>query len=466
MPVPQIRILVGDSVERLAELPDNSIDSVVCDPPYGLGKEPPIEEVLTAWLAGQEYQAKGSGFMNKKWDAYVPGPAIWRQCFRVLKPGGHLLAFFGTRTFGPGEMAIRLAGFEIRDLLAWLYGSGFPKSKRIDAAIDQHLDPGEPRGQAIPMASTVTPGGVPLVGHQVEPYQARTPEGEDWAGWGSALKPALEPIAFARKPLEGTLAQNVLKWGTGGINVDGCRIAAGDPWKGRDSNGLAATKFFSEGERPVKYLEPHPEGRWPANVAHDGSDEVLEGFPDSKGCHGGGRCLGDVSNGNTYKLPQRGDRVKRVAGDPGNGSAARFFYTAKASKADRDAGLEHFRTIPPGEKAGGRKEGSAGLNNPRAGTHAPGANSHPTVKPTALMRWLVRLVTPPGGVALDPFMGSGSTGCAAMLEGVDFVGCELDPEYAQTAEARIRRAGPHAEVQESEAPPPPEPKSGSQTYLF
>lgn len=369
------RILVGDSLERLAELPENSVDSVATDSPYGLK------------------------FMGKSWDAEVPKTQLWSAVLRVLKPGGYLLSSFGTRTYHRGVVAIEDAGFEIRDMVAWLHGQGMPKSKSIAMVVDQHLDPKEPRGRAIPVASGQQPNGDPLTGTPVPPYEPRTPEGERWNGWGTGLSPGLEPIVLARKPLIGTIPVNVLEHGTGGINIDASRV----------------------GER------------WPANVAHDGSQMVLELFPETAGkrpTKGDGRSCD--TNGNGWGMSRVGSDLHDAGG-----SAARYFYCAKPSGAERDAGLGG-EELTGGERAGGRAEGSAGLANPRAGTRARGFNDHNTVKPIALMRWMVRLVTPPGGTVLDPFMGSGTTGIAAHLEGFDFIGCELDPHHAATAELRIR----------------------------
>lgn len=414
-----IRILVGDSLERLAELPENSIDSIVCDPPYGLK------------------------FMGKRWDADVPTVALWTAVLRVLKPGGHLLATFGTRTYHRGVVAVEDAGFEIRDMVAWLHGQGMPKSKSLAMVIDQHLDPVEPRGRAIPVASGAQPNGDPLTGNPVEPYDPRTADGEDWDGWGTGLSPGLEPIVLARKPLIGTIPVNVLKHGTGGINIDACRIPTDDSWQPsthqpNDSIGTFKTK--------TRTTCQHSEGRWPANVCHDGSQAVLDLFPQtqpkrpSKG--DGRRC---DTKGNGWGMKRTGTDLR----DDG-GSAARYFYCAKPSGSERDAGLGG-EAYTAGERAGGRAEGSAGLANPRAGTRAEGLCDHPTVKPIALMRWMVRLVTPAGGTVLDPFMGSGSTGIAAHLEGFDFIGCELDPHHAATAELRIRHYAGDTEI-DSEAP--------------
>jgi site-specific DNA-methyltransferase (adenine-specific) len=322
-------IYTGDCLDVLRTLPADFVDAIVTDPPYGLS------------------------FMGKKWDYDVPSEAIWRECLRVLKPGGHLLAFAGTRT--QHRMAVRIedAGFEIRDMIAWVYGSGFPKSHNLK---------------------------------------------EDWQGWGTALKPALEPITVARKPLIGTVAENVLAHGTGALNVDGCRVgsAVGDePLRWEHGRGMG---FHGAKNRGPCQLLTSP-GRWPANLIHDGSEEVVG-------------LLND---------------------------AARFFYCAKASKADRDEGCEGMELVTHQSGMGGAMPVDDD-GNARDRFKAQSRNHHPTVKPTDLMRYLCRLVTPPGGTVLDPFMGSGSTGKAAMLEGFDFIGIERDPEYVKIAEARIGAA--------------------------
>lgn len=394
------QLIHGDCLEVLKGIPDDSVDSIVTDPPYGLS------------------------FMGKKWDYDVPDQAVWEECLRVLKPGGHLLAFAGTRT--QHRMAVRIedAGFEIRDMIAWVYGSGFPKSMDVSKAIDkmdaaharrarqlrftewvrstgltsaeinritgtdmgshyttaasqpcvatrEHIEKLRPHfGVEVPewveqlvdertvesenfkrrevlrvvtgMDTTIQRPGIPLQDSSAKreyPITApATDAARQWQGWGTALKPALEPITVARKPFKGTVAANVLEWGTGAINIDGCRVEGGE------SDGITTS------------------GRWPANLIHDGSDEPTELL----------------------------------------GAASRFFYCAKASKKDRGEG-----------------------------------NTHPTVKPTDLMAYLCRLVTPPGGVVLDPFMGSGSTGKAAVREGFLFIGIEMDAEYLAIAEARI-----------------------------
>lgn len=375
-------------------LANNSIDAVVTDPPYGLSKQPDMNEVLHHWLNGDDYVHTGGGFMGKTWDSFVPGPSVWKEVFRVLKPGGHLLAFFGTRTYDLGTLAIRLAGFEIRDQIDWVYGSGFPKSLDVSKATDN----------------------------------------EQWQGWGTALKPAHEPICVARKPLTGTVAENILQFGTGGMNIDGCRTELNGDFKS-SANGRPSITGLSDNYDPSTANQPDTQGRWPANLIHDGSDEVVNLFPAKAGAAAPvkGTEQSEVTNGIYGKF---NDRV------PGQfysdtGSAARFFYCAKASKSDRDEGV--MLAMVTGAEMTGREPDTDGLNSPRAGAgRTSGArNNHPTVKPTALMQWLVRLVTPPGGKVLDPFAGSGSTGKACAIEGFEFIGFEMDPHYCEIAKQRI-----------------------------
>jgi len=350
-----INLMHGDCLEVLRTLPDNSVDSVVTDPPYGLS------------------------FMGKKWDYDVPASEVWAECLRVLKPGGHLLAFAGTRT--QHRMAVRIedAGFEIRDMIAWVYGSGFPKSLDVSKAIDKAA--GHTR------ATDYEPN-----------YANATEAARQWQGWGTSLKPALEPITVARKPLsEGTVAANVLAHGTGALNIDGCRVGTEGGTR-RDGKADKPNHAGWENMKGHGIAELNA-GRWPANLIHSGEDDAIAGL----------------------------------------GEAARYFYCAKASKRDRDEGLEGFE-----EKRTGGMQATAdgtmltGSGNERTTSRA---NIHPTVKPTDLMRYLCRLVTPPGGVVLDPFMGSGSTGKAAALEGFQFIGIERDAEYFEIAKARIENAG-------------------------
>jgi len=386
----QAEVLVGDCIEKMRTLADSSVDSIVTDPPYELG------------------------FMGKSWDA--SGVAfrvdVWREALRVLKPGGHLLAFSGSRTYHRMAVAIEDAGFEIRDQIMWVYGSGFPKSHDVSKAIDAAA--GAVRqvvGITIKGAQSVSTGRYGSWGEGITPTAPATPEAERWSGWGTALKPAHEPIVVARKPLVGTVAQNVLAHGTGALNIDGCRVGteggtakAGLPSYVQGISLKGSLDGSLNGGGPVSI----DAGRWPANLIHDGSEEVVGLFPGDEGA-----------------------------------SAARFFYSPKASKADRDEGL---------------RDGGIGALRDGGRPSEARRNIHPTVKPSDLMRYLCRLVTPLGGLVLDPFTGSGSTGKGAVLEGFRFLGIELSPEYAAIARARIRHAVGHVapepvtEVQASEAP--------------
>jgi site-specific DNA-methyltransferase (adenine-specific) len=347
---------------------ENSVDSIVTDPPYGLT------------------------FMGKDWDRGVPGAHFWTEARRVAKPGAHLLAFGGTRTFHRLACAIEDAGWEIRDTVMWVYGSGFPKSHNLKG---------------------------------------------DWQGWGTALKPAWEPIIVARKPLVGTVAANVLEYETGALNIDGCRVGTDDDC-GRPQGTMPRPMDWGHKSGGATFVTAgNPAGRWPANLIHDGSDEVLAGFPAKAGAFAPVRGTEPgVPAKNVYG--EYGRHEGQFYGD--SGSAARFFYCAKASKADRDEGCEELPERRGGAEYRPNNDGTGGIQSRLHGATTKGRNNHPTVKPTALMRYLVRLVTPPGGVVLDPFMGSGSTGKAAALEGFGFVGVEIDAEYLEIARLRIAKA--------------------------
>lgn len=411
----RVRLYEGDSRDVLKELEDCSIDSVVCDPPYALVSV--IQRFGGDNAAPAKYGTDGlyarasAGFMGQKWDTGETAFAetFWQEVLRVLKPGGHVVAFGGTRTYHHLAMAIELAGFEIRDQLAWTYGTGFPKSHPVGPAIDKHLG-AEPvvlsereTGWAGTLGGQAALGGVSGADVRRE-FGPATEEAGPWYGWGTALKPAWEPICLARKPLsEKTVAANVLRWGTGALNIDACRVATeGETFRAPQSNpakregevgsdlgftGNDVEKFQAAQRASTERLAEM--GRFPANLLHDGSPEVLDFFPDDAG---------------------------------------RFFYSPKASKADREDGLEHL-PIPEGKNR---------------------RNIHPTVKPTPVMEWVSKLVTPPGGVVLDPFMGSGSTGKACMLAGFRFIGIDAQPEFLPIAEARIA----HAAALHTPAPAP------------
>ena len=409
----------GDNREVLKELADNSVDSIVTDPPYELG------------------------FMGKSWDAsgIAYSVELWKEALRVLKPGGHLLAFSGSRTYHRMAVAIEDAGFEIRDQIMWIYGSGFPKSLDISKAIDKSAGAErEVVGEATDRREDGTTYGLGHSG-QITSQDAITAEVKQWQGWGTALKPAHEPVVVARKPLIGTVAANVLTYGTGGLNIDGARVGSeggGTNCTNRDE--LGQCKGHENAGRSTTGETIHGVesngGRWPANVIHDGSNEVVELFPDT-GKSGvainrnrSGAKSGEVFQGGWNALTED-------VGFRDSGSAARFFYCAKASKRDRNEGLDGFEAVRVHD---GRQEGTVGGSNRRNRSNNYRQNHHPTVKPTDLMRYLCRLVTPPNGIVLDPFMGSGSTGKAAIYEGFNFVGIEMTDEYIPIAKARIEFA--------------------------
>ena len=424
-------LLKGDCRQQLVTLPDNSIDSIVTDPPYELG------------------------FMGKTWDStgIAYNTEVWQQCLRVLKPGGHLLAFGGSRTYHRLACAIEDAGFQIRDQIMWVYGSGFPKSLNISKAIDKAAGAereviGERTLYGTAASSNPVVGsmeGVSGAGatKQISVTAPATDAAKQWEGWGTALKPAHEPIVLARKPLDGTVANNVLTHGVGGINIDGCRVDFVSDDDRHESTAKNQHQNF--GTEPMtnntvygdySMMKPtnyNPPGRFPANFIHDGSDEVLELFPDSKA----GVAIRTKSGGKTFGGDNDKPPMEDLGYNDGGGSAARFFYCAKANKTDRNEGLDDFE---PKRDADRIATDGAGGENPRNRTNTAKVNHHPTVKPTTLMRYLCRLVTPPHGTILDPFTGSGSTGKAAVLEGFNFIGIELDPEYIAIAEARIQHA--------------------------
>jgi site-specific DNA-methyltransferase (adenine-specific) len=398
-----VEIIQGDCLEQMQSLNDNSVDSIVTDPPYGIK------------------------FMAKRWDHNVPDIEIWQEALRVLKPGGHLLCACGTRTQHRMVVNIEDAGFEIRDVVTWMYGSGFPKSLNISKAIDKAagVKPIGIKPASLGMANN--PQWNELKNQLIMP-ETTTDDAKQWEGWGTALKPACEFFTLARKPIsEKTIAENVLKWGTGGINIDDCRVGDNEMINQSAGNKAGGNSLnMSVKGMPQEVNPTINKGRFPANLIHDGSQEVLDLFPQTKGC----QPHKITSNIEKYKgwgsITQKSGEV---VGYKGEGSAARFFYCPKASKKDRDEGLEEFDLKVAGGLQG-RHDGSLGKQT-------FSRNTHPTVKPTALMRYLCRLITPPNGVVLDPYMGSGSTGKAAIREGFGFVGIEIDEDYHEIAKARV-----------------------------
>ena len=430
-------LLHGDCLEQMKTLPDNSIDAIVSDPPYGIS------------------------FMAKKWDYDVPSVEVWKEAMRVLKPGGHALIACGTRTQHRMVVNIEDAGFEIRDVVSWIYGSGFPKSLNISKAIDKAagaereiLGTDESRAKRlVNQMDSSNETGTWQAGKRCTDITAPATEAaKQWDGWGTALKPACEFFTLARKPLsEKTVAANVLKWGTGGINIDGCRVEGvkeGDPMrftKSKRSTERSFGKGGSDGDKgmfdPKKPIgvEVKQNGRFPANLIHDGSQEVLDLFPETKsGASGKGAS---TKSGGVFGS---GNSVTSEYMPASQGSAARFFYCAKASKKDRDEGLDCEE-----KECGVKNDSGRGFSEGDPYKKVLKKNNHPTVKPTALMAYLCRLITPAGGTVLDPFMGSGSTGKAAVREGFDFVGCELDADYHAIATARIE-AEQNQEPEESD----------------
>lgn len=426
----------GDSARIADVLKEHTVDAIVTDPPAGIG------------------------FMGKDWDGDKGGRDAWIRwladtlagAFRCLKPGGHALVWAIPRTSHWTAMALETAGFEVRDVVVHLFGTGFPKSLDVSKAIDKAAGAeravigsklGLPGYSAIGTEDQQWGG---LRGDPAKECQITAPatsEAAQWSGWGTALKPAAEHWILARKPLAGTVAANVLEYGTGGLNIDGCRIGTAGggthcSWwdQGQDCQGHGGNERSQSGDTkhgPCPTVTA-PEGRWPANVT---LDEDAAAMLDAQ----------SGINKSPTKVTRGGERAQAFGmarqddvpcyGD--TGGASRFFYVAKPSPSERDAGLAHLPARTGGE-ATDREDGTDGLKSPRAGAGRTGGrrNFHPTVKSIALMRWLVRLVTPPGGIVLDPFCGSGSTGVAAIEEGFSFVGVELTDDYVPIAEGRLR----------------------------
>jgi site-specific DNA-methyltransferase (adenine-specific) len=423
----------GDCIEVMKTLPANSVDSVVTDPPYGIrfmGKAWDGADIEKRFqndgADDEERQRNGRAAAAGKYDlapaamrAFQIFSEEWaREAFRVLKPGGHLLSFSSPRTFHRMACGIEDAGFEIRDQIMWVFGSGFPKSMNVAKAIESGT--GRPKDiRRMQMGDDYAPSGrgpenydypgQETMNGATAPWVPFTEAAKEWEGWGTALKPAHEPICVARKPLSGTVVANILLFSTGALNIDGCRVEptgesrerAGEPSQDQRYTSAGSTNFAAKpGVRGGA-----PEGRWPGNLIHDGSGEVLALFPSQAGAGA---------------LARHADA-----------SASRFFYCAKASRQDRNEGLTSSAEPAVSTDATMRACEDADWAK-RNGNH------HPTVKPTDLMAYLVRLVTATGGTVLDPFMGSGSTGKACMREGMQFIGIEMEPDYLKIAEARVK----------------------------
>jgi DNA modification methylase len=429
-------IQLGDCRDIIAELPDCSVDSIVTDPPYEIG------------------------FMGRGWDAsgIAYDPTLWVQCLRVLKPGGHLLAFGGTRTYHRMAVAIEDAGFEIRDSIHWLYGSGFPKSLNVGKAIDKAAGAErEVVGQTRRGAQSSPTNAYGAWGDGITETAPATDAARQWEGWGTALKPAHEPILVARKPLSGTVAATVLKHGTGALNIDGCRIGSEQV----QVNVYADRHAFGMSQVGNDYTSKTMTGRWPANLilthSADCATDCATDCPVVEMDRQSGErpspttspirkasAAGARSNSMSGVESRPYGEVVHTYGDTGGASrfftvtewhpiadVASFRYVAKPSRAERNAGLAG---LP--EQLGGSLEGGddKGTGKPQL---QPRQNHHPTVKPLALMRWLVRLVTPPGGTVLEPFAGSGTTMAAAIFEDRHVIGCELTADYLPIIESRI-----------------------------
>jgi len=429
-----IDIRHGDCLEVLRSLEDNSVDSVVTDPPYGLSNTKPaqVADVLAAWVTGdtEAVPATGKGFMGKTWDGFVPPPAVWAECLRVLKPGGHMAVFAGARTQDLMGLSIRLAGFEIRDTLGWIYGSGFPKSMDVSKAIDKAAG-----AEREVVATERSPFRMsdPKIGNVYESTQSgdtrkvdgdgyiirelsapATDAAKQWSGWGTALKPAIEPIILARKPLDGTVAANVLSHGVGGLNIDACRVITSEDTRRNAAggeNGLNGESTFKIRERRAEDQVMHA-GRFPANVLLD--EHAAAEMDEQSGVSVSRKIDGSkarpkvdtVAYGNYGTCPT-------IRGHEDSGGASRFFpvfkYQAKAPKKERPVIV--------------REDGTK--------------IAHPTVKPVALMEWLVTLITPEGGTTLDPFAGTGTTLQAARDKGFAAIGVEQDADYIALIEQRL-----------------------------
>jgi site-specific DNA-methyltransferase (adenine-specific) len=494
-----------DCLEFMKTLPDNSIDAVVTDPPYGMSNhtQQDIINCLSAWLAGKEYKHSKAGFMGKEWDSFVPSPNIWKEVFRVLKPGGHILCAASSRTVDLMGISLRLAGFEIRDTVEWIYGSGFPKSLDISKAIDKAAlvdckkckstgwilpinndqvkriainegfteiqvilayqvecpcchGKGKVKGAEREVVGQYNDNNRKCSKHQnthakwngdsVVSITAPTTEAaKQYSGFGTALKPAHEPFILARKPIEKglTIAENCLKWGTGGLSIDDCRVNLSE-----DDNDLARVNkkdngLFGIGNNNNNNAQQRkenglpPVGRFPANLILDDSDCVRALFPDTK------PSRQNKESDNRYQLCKgkmfnvsfaAGDHSPNNSHDDNGGSAARFFYCAKASPSERNRGLEGFEFVRNADRI---KDDGVGGENPRNRTNQAKVNHHPTVKPLNLMLYLIKLISKEDDIILDPFAGSGTTGVACKKLNRRFVGCELHEPYFQIASARI-----------------------------
>jgi DNA modification methylase len=486
----RVTVHLGDCLDVLAGLPDSSVHAVVCDPPYGLSDttSAQVADTLVKWVTGDRgYVPGGRGFMGKTWDGFVPPPAVWDECLRVLVPGGHLLTFAGTRTADLMSIGLRLAGFDIRETLVWAYGQGFPKNLDVGKAIDKLVGvegswrredhpgrvgartrPGDTFGQS-DHRNGENPEGLRHV------YEAASDQGQQWTGWGTALKPSYEPIVMARKPFAGTIAENVLAHGTSALNIDGCRIPfASDADRAESEGKNAHARFgtepggnnvygdFTQTER-VDY--DGSKGRWPTNLilAHApgceqigtitevvgggsaGSSGFVDGYERGDGFVGSSvtspvwQCVAGCPVG---AMDGQSGTSRSRPGPPraaGSGTGEGWRMTATGAEYADEGGASRFFSQVELDVPGLFYVAKANTKERPSTEDAAGRVTHPTVKPVALMRHLVRLVTPPGGVVLDPFAGSGTTGEAALLEGMRSVLIEREPDYVPLIAQRLDR---------------------------
>jgi site-specific DNA-methyltransferase (adenine-specific) len=451
-----MRLILGDSREELAKLEPDSMHALVCDPPAGIE------------------------FMGKSWDAAKGGREQWINwlseimalAIQLVKPGGHGLVWALPRTSHWTMTALENAGWEIRDVVCHIFGSGFPKSLDVSKAIDGAAGAERekvPATGGLHNNRNLNDDGWSKIGSAAPTMDGpapATPDAQRWQGWGTALKPSAEFWILVRKPLAGTVAANVLAHGTGGINVEGCRVGTDDT---RCQH--TAEMGYHGGNLADEYQTGSPAGRWPPHLllshAADCGDRCAEGCPvremDEQSGESSSTTRVGFPGGSTFGGSEMRAETGTWFGDSGGSSRffPRFRYQPKPSRAEREAGCEHLPArTPPAVEAQGRED-AIGLNSPRAGagrTAGEVRNHHPTLKSIELMRWLCRLITPPGGIVLDPFMGSGTTGCACVVEGFDFIGIEQDPEYVQIARARIEYYSAQRHEIENDERPRPEPK--------
>jgi DNA modification methylase len=437
---PDVTLWVGDCLYVLAGMPDASVDAVVTDPPYALTElsTTSVLQAIAAWMSGDRNHVPDGpgGFMGKRWDRFVPPPGVWDECLRVLKPGGHLLAFAGSRTVDLMGLSIRIAGFELRDGIEWIYGSGFSKGINISKAIDKAAGATREIVGASPFASRKVNGTWTGDVYGAEPTSgagsvvtvAATDEAKQWEGWNTTLKPAHEPVIVARKPFAGPVVTNVLEHGTGALNIAACRVEPTGESRPRVGEVSQETRYADRGGTDFAPLPGvrggAPEGRWPTNLVFSHSALCVEGGPCGPHCpvaeldrqsgvtsSSGGMKGGQIGVNATFGAYEHNGPRANAGGLGDRGGASRFFptfrYEAKAPSSERPK----------------LDDGTA----------------HPTVKPVSLMSWLVRLVTPPGGTVLDPFAGSGTTGEACVIEGFRSVLIELDPKHAELIKARLSK---------------------------